>query len=129
MELLLNFAGALIVVTIACLWLSFGPRRDVRLSTQVIALVLLVLILFPMISMTDDMLAVQNPAEKDVCLRADHWHFSLQAFAMTNVLLLEQHYVEHHSSFLRGVAPGTLPAFAMNAPALAPIDNRPPPTV
>jgi hypothetical protein len=126
-ELFLNITGALVAVAIICLWLRFAPRSGVHRGTQLVALALLILILFPMISMTDDLLAVQNPAETDVCLRVDHLHLSADSFFPATVSMPDPFNVERHSSFMRDVAPGTLPAAVMNPPALAPIENRPPP--
>lgn len=125
MELFLNLAGALIAVVIVCLWLRFGPRSGIRLGTQLVALALLILILFPMISMTDDLLAVQNAAETDVGLRVDHLYLSTASFAP--VLMPDPFLVENHSIFRRDSESGTVAASASKPPALAPVENQPPP--
>ena len=40
--------------------------------SQFVAMALVILILLPAISMTDDLIAAQNPAEVDCCARRDH---------------------------------------------------------
>jgi hypothetical protein len=127
MELFLNLTGALITIAMVCLWLRFAPRSGAHRGTQLVALALLVLILFPMISMTDDLLAVQNPAETDCYVCVDHLHSSAHSFFPATASMPAPPNAEHHSSYLRDVAPGTLPASIMNPPALAPVENRPPP--
>src|SRR5579863_7791331 len=72
MELILNLAWALSAIGIVCLWLRFGHHANAGRRTQIVALAVLILILFPVISVTDDLQAVQNPAEVDACLRRCH---------------------------------------------------------
>ena len=92
-----------------------------------IALLLLLMILFPTISMTDDLLAVQNPAETDIYVCLDHLHSQVHSFLPVAVAMIEPVLEEGPSGLLREAVPGTLPASPMNAPAMAPIENRPPP--
>src|ERR1035438_6715069 len=72
MELVLNLAWVLLAALMFCLWLRFAPRTDVDRRMQFVALAVLLLILFPVISVTDDLQAMQNPAEADCLLRRDH---------------------------------------------------------
>ena len=128
LELFLNLAGVLIAIAMVCLWLRTAPDSGRDRRMQVVALALLLVILFPTISMTDDLLAIQNPAETDVYVCLDYLHYSnahyfLPGAVETMAPVLE----EHPSGFLREAVPGTLPASLMNPPALAPIENRPPP--
>ena len=126
MELLLNLAWVLLAATMFCLWLRFAPRSSVSPHLQFMALAVLLLILFPVISVTDDLQAVQNPAEADCLVRRDHgpaMHSSLTPIAALPL------------PAIGGVAFGVLrmaikgsprdPVF--DHPALAPIQNRPPP--
>jgi hypothetical protein len=129
MELVLNLVGVFVAVAMVCLWLRWAPRAGVDRRTQVVALALLILILFPVISVTDDLLTALSPAETDSGLRRDqvgsgaHSTFPLAAEVPTLLL------TDPSAGFLRFNAPGALPAVAvMKAPALAPIENRPPPT-
>lgn len=129
MELILNLVGVFVAVAMVCLWLRWAPRAGLDRRTQLVALVLLILILFPVISVTDDLLAALSPAETDSCLRRDqvgsgaHSMFPLAA-EVTTALLVDLPF-----GLLRFAAPGTLPSAAVvKAPALAPIESRPPPT-
>src|ERR1700677_1553897 len=72
MELLLNLAWVLLATLMFYLWLRFAPLRGVRPQLQFVALAVLLLILFPVISVSDDLQAVQNPAEADCLVRRDH---------------------------------------------------------
>src|SRR5271155_1871111 len=72
MELVLNIAWALLATVMFGLWLRHSPRTGADMRIQFAALAVLLLILFPVISVTDDLLAVQNPAETDCLVRRDH---------------------------------------------------------
>ena len=128
MELFLNLAGLLVAVGLVGLWLRWAPRAGFDRSTQIVALALLILILFPVISVTDDLLAAQNPAETDSCLRRDHASGNGNSASPADCGLPEPLLAEVPFGLLRLVAPGALPAPAVASPALAPIQSRPPPT-
>lgn len=72
MELLLNSAWAFVAIVSACLWLRLGRRATVDRRTSFVGLVMLIVILFPVISVSDDLWSIQNPAETDTCQRRDH---------------------------------------------------------
>ena len=111
-----------------CLWLRTAPDSGRDRRMQVVALALLLVILFPTISMTDDLLAIQNPAETDVYVCLDYLHYSSAHYFLPRAVETMAPVLEEHpSGFLREAVPGTLPASLMNPPALAPIENRPPP--
>jgi hypothetical protein len=129
MELFLNLAGAFVAVVLIWFWLWCAPRAAAAgesRRTQFIALALLILILFPLISVTDDLLAAQNPAESDSFQRRD------QAISVLNAALSSStHLVETLPTAIPAVI--RIAALALNVPlpavpALAPIENRPPPT-
>jgi len=63
MELVLNLAWALSAVVFFCIWLRHARHAGADRRTQLVALAVLILILFPVISVTDDLQAMQNPAE------------------------------------------------------------------
>jgi hypothetical protein len=96
--------------------------------TQLVALALLILILFPVISVTDDLLAAQNPAETDSCVRRDYAAQLLQQISPFAVGLPEPAVAELPFGFLRSASASAVPVLIVNSPALAPIENRPPPT-
>jgi len=126
-ELFLNLAGVFVAVVLVGLWLRWSTREGFDRRTKIVALALLILILFPVISVTDDLVAAQNPAETDSCVRRDHAAVNVNsafpaAFGLPEPLLADLPF-----GFLRVAAPGTLPAAANASPALEPIESRPPP--
>jgi hypothetical protein len=126
-ELILNLVGVLVALAIVCLWLRWAPNAGFDRKTQFVALALLILILFPIISVTDDLLAAQSPAETDSCVRRDHLVSGMHPAPRLTAVSTEPLLVAHRFGFLRFPAPGTRPVPVGNAPAIAPIDNRPPP--
>ena len=72
MELILNVAWVLVAAAALASW-SVASRRvkdsSRRIASQLLALSVLLLILFPAISITDDLWAVHNPAETDILVR------------------------------------------------------------
>jgi len=77
MELILNFVWVLLAASMVCAWLRSNPRSGTDRRLQFVALAVLLLILFPVISVTDDLQAVQNPAETDCCQRRSHLYAPL----------------------------------------------------
>jgi len=127
MELFLNLAGVLVALAMVCLWLRFAPREGFDRRTQLVSLALLILILFPVISVTDDLLAAQNPAETDSLVRRDHLVSSARSMFPVAATLPTILIADQPSCCLRLNAPGTLEAPVVTPPAMAPIENRPPP--
>jgi hypothetical protein len=129
MELALNLSWFLLALAMVYLWLRQAPRNATQRRAQMIALGVLVIILLPAISMTDDLMAAQNPAEVDSTVRRDHDHLGAHPHAIfpaTAALppsVFAGMPVAHPYQMLTGLAPA--PVFA--SPALAPIQNRPPP--
>ena len=81
MELALNLAWALCSMGLVWFWIRRGVSVRVPRSTQLLALAMVVLLLLPVISLSDDLLAAQSPAESDSYLRRaterDHTHPSM----------------------------------------------------
>ena len=69
MELILNFVWGLVAAAGLACWSLTHLRAKESQGRQFIALATLLLILFPVISITDDLWAAHNPAETDVLLR------------------------------------------------------------
>lgn len=127
MELALNLAWVLLVLSLFCLWLRYAPRSVGDRRMQFVALAVLILVLLPVISMTDDLLAAQNPAEAVTCVRRDHDdlrpHSVVPTAAAPPVPILSAVPVRSASARL----PGEHPAPSLKPPALSSIQNRPPP--
>jgi hypothetical protein len=117
-----------VALALVCLWLRWAPREGFSRRTQLVGLALLILILFPVISVTDDLMAVQNPAETDTSVRRDHLVSNARSDAPVAAGVLVILVAEQPSRSLRFLTPGALQAPAMDSPAMAPIENRPPPT-
>jgi hypothetical protein len=133
MELFLNLAWVLLAALLFCLWPRFAPRtgpegrmKDRRM--QFVALAVLLLILFPVISVTDDLQAVQNPAETDSSLRRDHIIASSHSILPAVAALPLAVFAGLFSGLPRSAATRNLPVPAIYDPALAAIRNRPPPS-
>ena len=127
MELVLNLAWALSAVVFFCIWLRHSRHAGADRHTQLVALAVLILILFPVISVTDDLQAMQNPAEADCCLRRDHVVSNAHSIFPAVAAIPPPAFAELSFGFLQLAAPGSLPSPVAGRPALAPIQNRPPP--
>lgn len=138
MELTLNLVWLALTMLMMWAWLHYPAKADVEKRgagranvdwrVQFVALALVILILLPAISMTDDLMAARNPAEVETtCLRRDHAlvhpHVLVPAVAALIVSLFSglslgpSRVVAAHS---------TVPPF-VNEPLLSSINSRPPP--
>jgi len=129
MELILNLGWALLAAFMIGLWLRYGPREGASRRTQVLALGLLLVILFPVISVSDDLQSLNNPAEIDTSVRRIHVAASPHSILPAVVAFLQP---------LGGELSLDAPRFAVldrtilptkDHPGLAAIENRPPPSV
>jgi hypothetical protein len=127
MELVLNLAWALSAIVIACSWLRYGSCSGAGRRTQLVALAVLILILFPVISVTDDLQAAQNPAEVDSCLRRNHVVSNTHSIFPAIAALPLPAFAGLPFGFLQLVAPGHILAPVVDHPGLDSVQNRPPP--
>jgi hypothetical protein len=127
MELALNLGWLCLGAVLFCLWLRLGARTGARRRTQFVALGVLIMILFPVISMTDDVFAAQNPAEADCCLRRDHGFSPAHFIFPVAATLPPPVFAEISFAFIRFAAPGNYPVPVVDHPGLEAIQNRPPP--
>jgi O-antigen ligase len=130
MELFLNITWLLVAGTIVCLWLPGKGRARAERRRQIIAISVLIAILFPVISVSDDLLAIQNASEADNYPRRDHLIPSsanpvqpLLAITMPSI------FAGLGFGFPRLISPGLLPVHEPDRPEMAGIDSRPPPGV
>jgi hypothetical protein len=127
MEPLLNLVWALLAIACVCLWFRFGRRALVDRRASFVALVMLLVILFPVISVSDDLWAAQNPAETNTCQRRDHFDFCSHTIlpaiaALPLPVAAELSFgIQRFSISLHSTQP------VPHNPALDPIQNRPPP--
>jgi len=127
MELFLNLAWVGLATLMFSMWLRFAPEAGANRRTQLVALAVLLLVFFPVISVTDDIQAFQNPAETDRCQRRNHACSAPHSILSHGPALILPALAELPFGFLSIAAPGTLQTPIFDHPALAPIQNRPPP--
>src|SRR5271165_5809032 len=127
MEAVLNLAWVWLAAVMLCIWLRLTPCTATGQRTQFVALALLILILFPVISVTDDLQAIQNPAEADCCLRRDHVVSSPSSAFSAVATLPPPAFAGLPCAFLLSTAHCSLTAPTIDEPALVTIQNRPPP--
>jgi hypothetical protein len=127
MEIFLNLAWAFLATAGICLWQRFEKRVGSQRRLSLIALVMLVVILFPVISVSDDLWSIQNPAETDTCQRRDHLtvcvHATFPGFAAVPEPLFAEPVPDFSNRDLLKQDP--VPPFANSL--LSEIENRPPP--
>jgi hypothetical protein len=140
MELLLNLVWAAFSILLVGIWFCIpgsahrtgrrqtAAQRQSRTLAQMLALAIVVLLLLPAISMSDDLMAAQGPAETDASLRrpvdSDLGHHSLPptSFALPEPVTEDVYTcgLTEEALLIEGVA---LPA-SFHSSAL---DCRPPP--
>ena len=128
MELALNLGWVLVALWMLCAWLRFAPRAAKKRRAQLVALAVVILILLPAISMTDDLLAAQNPAETDTCVRRHNDCFCPHFIEPMSTALPQPVFAGLPQGFEQIMAPGRLSSPVVENPNLSSIDNRPPPT-
>ncbi len=127
MELILNLGWALVAVWMLFVWMRMAPRTALDRRAQFVALSIVILILLPAISMTDDLIAAQNPAEIDCCVRRDHDFSRPLSIVPTSAALPLPAFTGLSITFMHLAAPSIVSAPFVDHPALGPIQNRPPP--
>jgi len=128
MELCLNLAWVLLAASILGFSHRFTPQAGVCRRKQFVALAVLVLLLFPVISVTDDLLAAQNPAETDSCIRRDHAVASAHCIFPAAATPPQSAFASPSLGLLCSTVPGGLPLPVVDHPGLDAVQNRPPPT-
>ena len=133
MELFLNFAWLALAASMCCLWVRCAPHRSngrpADLWMQLVALAVLILILFPVISITDDLQAAQNLAETDTCACRDHEcsaHHSIFLAAAASLPLPIFETVP--ASLIRSIALDARSTAGIQFPPLSAFQNLPPPS-
>jgi hypothetical protein len=69
MEITLNLSWAACSLALVWFWCRGGASEKVSRRTQVMALGMVLLLLLPVISLSDDLMAMQGPAETDTSMR------------------------------------------------------------
>jgi hypothetical protein len=126
-EILLNLAWAALAVFIVCLWLRLGDRTGLDRRRQIIALVVLLAILFPVISVSDDLMAAQTATEQDSCQRRDYLAPSSAHPIVPLAAIVYALHFEMSFGTPRFIAIRTPSLPSVEHPELGGIENRPPP--
>lgn len=129
MELFLNFSWALLAIASVCLWMRLGCRAGAERRLPLIALALLLVILLPVISVSDDLQMLQYPAESDLfqCQRRDCLACSTHSIHPAIAAFPEPVFAEAFWSFQRYATPLNFSSRVVDNPAFDTIENRPPP--
>lgn len=127
MELLLNLGWVVLAAWMVALWLRKMPQARGDRRAQFVALALVILILLPAISMTDDLIAARNPAEVDVSLRRDHTSPQGHIFQPALTALVVSALLCLVFEPARAGMPDFRRTPILRTPVLASIENRPPP--
>jgi hypothetical protein len=127
MELFLNLAWIALAAAMCWLFMRYAPRERGDRRTQLVALALVILILFPVISVTDDLTMAQNPAETDCCQRKGHVYAGTHATLHPVAILISSTIAALCSHSFNFAAPAHMIAPHVSVPALDSIENRPPP--
>ncbi len=127
MELALNLEWMAMAIAMCWLWVRHARREGRGRMTQFISLALVLVMMFVVITMYDDMAMAQSPAETRCFQREDdlgaHAHAPLHpAVVSTPTLAAELRF----NTFRFGL-PGSLLVPTVKVPVLSSIQNRPPP--
>lgn len=127
MELALNLGWVIVAAWMTCAWLRVSPRGARERHAQFVALAVIILILLPAISMTDDLLAAQNPAEADCCVRRDHDAARSHSIVPVTTAFPMPELAQPTSGIAHLRAPNCEPTPTLAVPLFDSIQNRPPP--
>ncbi len=128
MELTLNLGWALIAFWMLFAWVRNAPHAAQLRRVQLVALALVIAILLPAISMTDDLVAAQNPAEIDCCARRVHDHAHRAHSVVPPVASLPHPGIGEASLAFAGLSPvNKRPSPMVESLCFASVENRPPP--
>src|SRR5580704_17814317 len=129
MELILNLGWAMLAAWMVCAWLRTSPRSTHYRRVQAVSLAVVILILLPAISMTDDLIAAQNPAEVVSSVRRDHDGCAPHSVVPIAAAPPLPTFAGPPIAVVRMAAPSHLSAPIVDHPGLGAIQNRPPPAV
>jgi hypothetical protein len=127
MELVLNLEWIALATAMCWLWVRHARRKGPGRSVQFVSLALVLVTMFAVITIYDDMAMAQNPAETRCFQREDdlgaHAHVPLHpVVASTPTVTAELTFNRSRSAVLGGLLVPTV-----KVPVLSSIQNRPPP--
>jgi hypothetical protein len=129
MEFALNLVWMGLAICMFGLWVSLAPVGEGNRRVQCIGLLLLIVILLPAISLTDDLLAAQNPAEIGPSMRRDCDSLAVHSDFSVAIEPAIPFISELSVQMFHRQGPGAWWPHVAIPPALSSIGNRPPPAV
>ncbi len=129
MELFFNLSWAALSMILVFLWMRFAPRDGASRRMQFVALAVLILVLFPVVSVTDDLQAALNPAETDACQRRSHVLTIAHSVIPAIAVLPFVHSAHVPAAVIKTRVEAIASALLPDDPGRAQIQNRPPPPV
>jgi hypothetical protein len=127
MELALNLGWTAMALAMCWLWVRYVPHQSPGRRVQLIALALVLVTMFVVITMYDDMAMAQNPAETRCFQNDDKLGAHVNATLHPAAPFAPAHAVEIPLSNVHFAGPVSLPVPTMRVPVLSSIQNRPPP--
>jgi hypothetical protein len=127
MELVLNLAWMVMATLMYWLWTHYAPHKGADRRTQLVALALVILIMFPVISVTDDMMMAQSPAETNCCQRKDYACANAHSTLHPIADAILPFFAELSSDSFHFAILGALLVPVVKVPAMDSIQSRPPP--
>lgn len=130
MEIILNLAWAVCSAGLIWFWARRSASNPQPRGTQILALMMVVLLLLPVISLSDDLVAAQGPAETDCCLRRALNAHEAHPSVVPDSLALPEPFTT--APAVRGLSRDALQEFRVPVPPSflsRSLDSRPPPSV
>lgn len=127
MELFFNILWGAFAMVCLSLWLRAEQREKRDRRVTFVALMMLVVMVFPVISVSDDLWAIQNPAEADSFVRRDPHASVPQSVQHAAAGLPEVAQAEFPLGLKGSLLLEFQPESGMDSSSCGPIQNRPPP--
>lgn len=127
MELALNLGWITLATAMCSLWVLHARREGRGRLAQLVSLGLVLVMMFVVITMYDDMAMAQNPAETRSFQREDDLGAHAHAPLHPAVASVPTAPVELPFDTFRFAMLGSLPVPTVKVPVLSSIQNRPPP--
>jgi hypothetical protein len=127
MELALNLGWTSMATAMCWLWVRYARREGHGRLAQVVSLGLVLVIMFAVITMYDDMAMAQNPAETRCFQREDDLGAHAHAPFHPVVASIPTPAAGLPFNTCRFAVPGSLLIPTVKVPVLSSIRNRPPP--
>lgn len=127
MEITLNLVWAVLAAACVCLWVRTERRTGAERHLPLIALTMLIVMLFPVISVSDDLWAQPNPAETDSNARRNELVASPHSLFPVCDALIEPFLAELSSGPQQSTVRTSPKVRAIASPVRHRLRTRPPP--